>query len=197
MNTTQANPDSPLANSALKSLIDAVAYAAAKHRDQRRKDHHASPYINHPIALAHVLAFEADVTDQVVLVAAVLHDTIEDTGATAAELAARFGPAVAAIVEEVTDDKSLSSKRRKLQQIEHAPRLSSRARLVKLADKICNLRDVAHNPPKDWSLDRRREYFDWARTVIAGLRGAHPGMEALFDAAYAARPGPIGQGDMQ
>ncbi len=117
-----------------------------------------------------------------------LHDTIEDTGATAAELAARFGPAVAAIVEEVTDDKSLSSKRRKLQQIEHAPRLSSRARLVKLADKICNLRDVAHNPPKDWSLDRRREYFDWARTVIAGLRGAHPGMEALFDAAYAARP---------
>lgn len=188
MNTTQANPDSSLANAALKSLIDAVAFAAAKHRDQRRKDHHASPYINHPIALAHVLAFEADITDPVVLVAAVLHDTIEDTGATAGELAARFGPAVAAIVEEVTDDKSLSSKRRKLEQIEHAPLLSDRARLVKLADKICNLRDVAHNPPKDWSLDRRREYFDWARAVIAGLRGAHPGMEALFDAAYAARP---------
>ncbi len=126
-----------------------------KHRDQRRKDHHSSPYINHPIALAHVLAFEADVTDEVVLIAAVLHDTIEDTGATAAELARRFGSEVAEIVKEVTDDKSLSTERRKQLQIEHAPHLSSRARLVKLADKICNLRDVAHNPPKDWNLERR------------------------------------------
>ena len=126
MDPMTTNPDSAMANAALKSLIDAVAFAAQKHRDQRRKDHHSSPYINHPIALAHVLAFEANVTDQVVLVAAVLHDTIEDTGTTAAELAERFGAEVAAIVEEVTDDKSLSSERRKLLQIEHAPHLSSR-----------------------------------------------------------------------
>jgi len=85
-------------------------------------------------------------------------------------------------------NKSPPQERRKQLQIEHAPRLSSRARLVKLADKICNLRDVAHIPPKDWSLERRRRYFDWARAVIDGLRGSHPGMEALFDAAWAARP---------
>jgi len=188
MDPTTIIPDSPMANAALKSLIDAVAFAAEKHRDQRRKDHHSSPYINHPIALAHVLAFEANVVDEVVLIAAVLHDTIEDTGATAAELAARFGSEVADIVKEVTDDKSLSPERRKQLQIEHAPHLSSRARLVKLADKICNLRDVAHNPPKDWSLERRRKYFDWAKAVIDGLRRPHPDMEALFDAAYAARP---------
>jgi GTP diphosphokinase / guanosine-3',5'-bis(diphosphate) 3'-diphosphatase len=188
MHSTTINSASPMTSAALKSLIDAVAFAAEKHRDQRRKDRHSSPYINHPIALAHVLAFDASVADEVVLIAAVLHDTIEDTGATADELAARFGAEVAQIVREVTDDKSLSPERRKQLQIEHAPQLSRRARMVKLADKICNLRDVAHNPPKDWSLERRRRYFDWAKAVIDGLRGPHPGMEALFDAAYGARP---------
>lgn len=188
MNATAIDAPPPAAAAAMRSFIDAVAFAADKHRDQRRKDHRSSPYINHPIALAHVLAFEADVTDATVLIAAVLHDTIEDTDATAAELEARFGPDVAAIVEEVTDDTTLPRARRKQLQIDHAPHLSSRARLVKLADKICNLRDVAHDPPKGWELARRREYFDWAKDVIDGLRGAHPRMEALFDAAYAARP---------
>lgn len=188
MSTTIMDPLPPAATAAMKSFIDAVAFAADKHRDQRRKDHRSSPYINHPIALAHVLAFEADVTDATVLIAAVLHDTIEDTTATAAELAAQFGPDVAAIVEEVTDDKTLSKAWRKQLQIDHAPLLSSRARLVKLADKVCNLRDVAHDPPKGWELARRREYFDWAQAVIDGLRGPHPRMEAIFDAACAARP---------
>jgi len=149
MDPRKVEPDTSMADSALRSLIDAVAFAAQKHRDQRRKDHHSSPYINHPIA---------------------------------------FGADVARVVEEVSDDKSLSSERRKLAQIEHAPHLSNTARLVKLADKICNLRDVADNPPKDWSLERRREYFDWARLVIDGLRGPHRRLEAIFDAAYAARP---------
>lgn len=188
MDPLKVEPDTSIADSALKSLIDAVSFAAQRHRDQRRKDHHSSPYINHPIALAHVLAFEANVTDRVVLTAAVLHDTIEDTGVIAVELAERFGADVARVVEEVSDDKSLSRERRKLLQIEHARHLSKPARLVKLADKICNLRDVASNPPKDWSLERRREYFDWARLVIDGLRGSHRGLEAIFDAACAARP---------
>ena len=184
--TTERNPLA--ADATMKSFIDAVAFAADKHRDQRRKDHRASPYINHPIALAHVLAFEADVTDPTVLIAAVLHDTLEDTDTSASELARRFGAEVAAIVGEVTDDKTLHKAQRKQLQVEHAHRLSSRARLVKLADKICNLRDVAQDPPKDWELQRRREYFDWAGAVIDGLRGPHPRMEALFDAACAARP---------
>ena len=188
MDPKTIDPKSPIGNAAFRSFIDAVAFAAEKHRDQRRKDHRSSPYINHPIALAHVLAFEANVTDPVVLIAAVLHDTIEDTGTTVAELAERFGAEVAEIVNEVTDDKSLPKERRKQAQIQHAPHLSCRARLVKLADKICNLRDVAHNPPKDWSLERRHKYFDWAKEVIDGLRGLHARMEALFDAAYAARP---------
>jgi len=177
-----------MSDSSLRNLIDAVAFAADKHRDQRRKDHRASPYINHPIALAHVLAFEANVDDDEVLAAAILHDTLEDTATTIEELAGRFGARIAHVVAEVTDDKSLPKARRKALQVEHAAQLSGKAKLVKLADKICNLRDMAVSPPKDWDLARRREYFDWAKQVIDNLRGLNPVLEAIFDAAYAARP---------
>lgn len=170
------------------TLIDAVAFAAHKHRNQRRKDVDASPYINHPIALTRVLLVEARVTDEKTLLGAVLHDTLEDTETTFDDLRERFGRKVAELVAEVTDNKSLPKARRKALQIEHAPHLSQRAKLVKLADKICNLRDVAAHPPHDWPLARRRKYFDWAKAVIDGLRGADRRLESLFDTAYAARP---------
>ena len=169
-------------------LIDAIAFAADKHRMQRRKDVDASPYINHPIALARVLAIEAGVEDEVVLCAALLHDTVEDTETTLEELHERFGERVAAIVAEVTDDKTLAKERRKGLQVEHSASLSRAAKLVKLADKICNLRDVATSPPPDWPLARRQEYFDWAKRVVDGLRGAHAGLEAIFDATFSTRP---------
>ena len=172
----------------LPLVLQALAFAADRHRDQRRKDAAASPYINHPIALANVLVREGDVTDPAVLAAALLHDTVEDTQTTPAELRAAFGPAIAAIVEEVTDDKSLPKAERKRLQVEHAATMTREAKLVKLADKICNLRDMADHPPAKWDLARRREYFEWAKAVIDGLRGAHPKLEALFDAAYARRP---------
>jgi guanosine-3',5'-bis(diphosphate) 3'-pyrophosphohydrolase len=170
------------------TLIDALAFAAHKHRNQRRKDVEASPYINHPIALARVLAVEAGVKDEKTLIAAILHDTVEDTETTPEELRLRFGKAIASAVAEVTDDKKLVKQRRKELQIEHAPHLSKRAKLVKLADKTCNLRDVAKSPPRGWPLRRQRAYFDWAKRVVDGLRGAHPRLEALFDDAYRARP---------
>ena len=163
------------------TLISAIAFAAEKHRTQRRKDAEASPYINHPIALANVLANEGGIEDPVVLCAAVLHDTLEDTETTAAELEALFGSEVTAIVLEVTDDKSLEKHVRKQRQIEHAPHASPRAKLVKLADKICNLRDILAAPPADWPLERKRAYFDWAARVVEGLRGVHPRLEGEFD----------------
>jgi guanosine-3',5'-bis(diphosphate) 3'-pyrophosphohydrolase len=172
----------------LPVIIRATAFAAAKHRRQRRKDAEASPYINHPIALADLLVNEAAVDDAIVLAAALLHDTIEDTATTAQELEATFGPETAGIVVEVTDDKNLPKADRKRAQIEHAPALSRAAKLVKLADKICNLRDMHAAPPAGWPLERRREYFDWSKQVIDGLRGAHERLEALFDAEYARRP---------
>jgi guanosine-3',5'-bis(diphosphate) 3'-pyrophosphohydrolase len=169
-------------------LIDALAFAADKHRTQRRKDPEASPYINHPIALARVLSVEGRVRDVKVLAAAVLHDTLEDTKTTYEELHERFGPAIAGIVREVTDDKTLSPPERKRLQIEHAGELSKRARLVKLADKISNLRDLTLNAPAEWSLQRRRDYFDWAKKVIDKVRGTNKKLEGAFDDAYAGRP---------
>jgi guanosine-3',5'-bis(diphosphate) 3'-pyrophosphohydrolase len=172
----------------LALLLKALAFAAAKHRDQRRKDAQASPYINHPIALADVLVNEGGVTDIEVLCAALLHDTVEDTATTHEELADAFGPRIARIVAEVTDDQALPKEERKRLQVEHAPRLSDEAKLVKLADKICNLRDVTDHPPAKWDLARRREYFAWAKRVVDRLRGVHPKLEAAFDSAYGNTP---------
>jgi guanosine-3',5'-bis(diphosphate) 3'-pyrophosphohydrolase len=165
-------------------VLKAMAFAASKHRNQRRKDAEASPYINHPIALADVLWHDGDVRDPVVIAAALLHDTIEDTKTTGAELRRRFGPKVAGVVVEVTDDKRLPKERRKDLQIEHAAHLSKAAKLVKLADKICNLRDILASPPKDWSVERKREYFDWAKKVIDQVRGTNPKLERRFDQLY-------------
>jgi guanosine-3',5'-bis(diphosphate) 3'-pyrophosphohydrolase len=172
----------------LARLLKALAFAAHKHRDQRRKDADASPYINHPIALADLLVNEGGVTDVEVLCAALLHDTVEDTDTMPEELVEAFGARVAGIVAEVTDDKRLPKAERKRLQIEHAAGLSPEAKLVKLADKTCNLRDVANRPPAHWDHARRREYFEWAKKVVDGVRGAHPRLEAAFDAAYSKRP---------
>ena len=171
-----------------KQLMSALAFAADKHKNQRRKDAEASPYINHPIALANLLLNEAGVDDQRVLIAAILHDTIEDTDTTEQELVRHFGKDVADIVLEVTDDKALPKAERKRLQIEHAAHISRRAKLVKLADKICNLRDITASPPADWSIQRKQEYFDWAKSVVDRLRGVHPGLEHLFDKTYDGRP---------
>lgn len=172
----------------LAQVLQALSFAASKHRNQRRKDSEASPYINHPISLAAILAAEAGVDDTAIICAAILHDTIEDTETTAQELEAKFGGRIAAIVMEVTDDKSLPKERRKELQVEKAAYKSHDAKLVKLADKIANLRDIASSPPASWSVERRQQYFDWADEVVAGMRGANPVLERLFDEARAARP---------
>jgi guanosine-3',5'-bis(diphosphate) 3'-pyrophosphohydrolase len=172
-----------------KVLIKALAFATDKHRDQRRKNVDASPYINHPISLASILCNEAHITDLNVICGALLHDTVEDTETTAEELVLEFGQEISDIVMEVTDDKTIEDKQKRKQlQIEHAAHISAPAKLIKLADKISNLRDVANDPPANWNLERRREYFDWAKQVIDQLRGVHSGLEVLFDNVYSIRP---------
>lgn len=165
-------------------LLKALAFAAHKHRDQRRKDKNASPYINHPIALADVLCNEGGITDVNVLCAALLHDTIEDTETTPIELAELFGKAIADIVMEVTDNKFLPKEMRKILQIEHAANASYEAKLVKLADKISNLRDITDCPPAGWDLKRKRDYFDWAKKVVDEIRGTNEVLEKIFYAIY-------------
>ena len=170
----------------IQTIIAAAAFAAERHRGQRRKDAEASPYINHPLALAQILAGEGGVTDAAVIAAALLHDTVEDTETTPAELEARFGPRIAGLVAEVTDDKALPKQVRKDLQVAKAHAKSPGAKLVKLADKIANVRDLAASPPADWSAERRAEYVRWAGAVVEGLRGTSPALEDAFDAARAA-----------
>jgi guanosine-3',5'-bis(diphosphate) 3'-pyrophosphohydrolase len=169
-------------------VLRAAAFAARKHSEQRRKDASASPYINHPIALAKILAEEGGVTDPRVIAAALLHDTIEDTQTSLRELSGEFGDTVAGIVAEVSDTKWLGVATRKKLQVTKTPRASKGAKLVKLADKIANVRDMLARPPAGWSIERRREYFDWAKTVVDQLRGTNAKLERRFDQIYRRRP---------
>ena len=166
-------------------LLEALHFSADKHRNQRRKDRSASPYINHPIEVAHVLASVGGITDITTLIAALLHDTIEDTATNGDELEQKFGREVRLVVEEMTDDKRLGQAERKRLQVEHAKSASHRAKLVKLGDKICNVRDVTHAPPDGWSMERRREYLDWTEKVVAGCRGASAALERHYDRVLA------------
>jgi (p)ppGpp synthase/HD superfamily hydrolase len=161
-------------------LLQALHFAADKHRDHRRKDVHASPYINHTIQVAEVLATTGNVKDPEVLAAALLHDTVEDTETTLAELEQAFGARVARIVGEVTDNKELPKQERKRLQIEHARHLSREATLVKLGDKIANVRDLTTNPPPSWSHQRKKEYLDWAEEVIRNCPRVNPRLESEF-----------------
>lgn len=165
----------------LPKILDAASFAAKKHTGQKRKGSDGQPYINHPLEVASLLANVGKVDDVDVIVAGLLHDTVEDCGVSREEIEERFGETVAGYVSEVTDDKSLSKAERKRLQVEHAPHLSHGAKQIKLADKISNIHDVTLNPPADWTMERRREYVEWGENVVAGLRGANAGLERLFD----------------
>src|SRR3954468_17269703 len=138
-------PEAAESMSGIRLVLKAMAFAAQKHRLQRRKDREESPYINHPIDLANILANEAEIADSIVIAAAVLHDTVEDTETTPEELEREFGEEIAGIVAEVTDDRRLGKDERKRLQIQHAPHASFKAQQLKLADKIANLRDITRS----------------------------------------------------
>jgi guanosine-3',5'-bis(diphosphate) 3'-pyrophosphohydrolase len=168
-------------------ILRAASFAADRHRDQRRKGIDETAYINHPFAVARALCDEGDVRDPELLAAALLHDTIEDTETTQEELRRAFGARIAAIVVEVTDDKRLSKATRKRNQVEHAAQASLEAKQLKIADKLCNLREILASPPQNWPLFRKYEYFDWAKAVVDQVRDANPRLAGKFDAAYALR----------
>ncbi len=163
------------------ALFRALHFAADKHRDQRRKGAEGSPYINHLIEVAEILVRVGGITDLVTLQAAILHDTLEDTQTTPEELEATFSLEVRCVVEEITDNTRLPKAERKRLQIEHAPHLSIRAKLVKLADKISNVRSIIQTPPAEWSLERKQEYLDWSAQVVEGCRGCKLALERAYD----------------
>lgn len=166
---------------ALDRVMEAAIFAAQKHQGQVRKDDRRSPYITHPLQVAQILWEVGGVRDPQTLIAAILHDTIEDTHTTHAEISKAFGDQVLKIILEVSDDKSLEKMTRKRLQVEHAPALSKAARLIKLGDKLVNCCDILEHPPSDWDLTRRRNYIQWGADVIAQIRGTNQALEAAFD----------------
>jgi len=165
------------------SVFRAADTAARLHVHQRRKGSAQEPYINHLLEVASLVTQATGGTDPHAVIAALLHDAIEDQGATEAVIASEFGRQVANIVMEVTDDKSLPKDERKRKQVENAPRKSRKAKLIKLADKTSNVRAVTHSPALGWPVKRRLEYIDWAKEVVEGLRGTSPWLEQQFDDA--------------
>jgi guanosine-3',5'-bis(diphosphate) 3'-pyrophosphohydrolase len=162
-------------------LLKATHFAAEKHSAQRRKNKAASPYINHPIEVAEHLHRVGGVTDETILVAALLHDTIEDTQTNEDEIREAFGDEVLALVLECTDDKNLEKMERKRLQIVNAPKKSSGAKQIKIADKTCNLRSILDDPPEGWPIARQLEYFKWATDVVAGLKGVNSRLDEEVD----------------
>jgi (p)ppGpp synthase/HD superfamily hydrolase len=165
-------------------LMRAMEFAARAHSAQRRKGEATEPYVNHVIEVARLLADATGGRDIDLILAGMLHDTLEDTDVNREEIAREFGEAVALLVEEVTDDKNLPKAERKRLQVERTPVKSARAKLIKLADKTSNLRSIVSSPPRGWDRERKLDYFEWAFRVVAGCRGTSEALEALFDEAH-------------
>ena len=162
----------------MNRLLLATKFAAEKHSPQRRKNKDATPYINHAIEVAEHLARVGGIKDEDILIAALLHDTIEDTDTSFKEIVALFGERVARIVGECTDDKNLIQVERKRLQIVNASNKSPEAKCVKIADKSCNLTSILEDPPIGWDTYRQQEYFEWADQVIKGLLGVNEQLDA-------------------
>jgi len=170
---------------AVRDVLKAAHFAADRHRGQRRKGAAAEPYVNHLLEVADLVASTLAAPDTNLIIAALLHDTVEDVGVTRDELVQIFGSDVADLVMEVTDDKSLPKQERKRLQIVTAPNKSVRAQVIKLADKISNLRALLSSPPADWSVERRREYFEWAKQVVDALPAPNHSLKAEFERLFA------------
>lgn len=165
-------------------LMKAVNFAAQKHIDHRRKGERQEPYFNHLSEVAWILAEHTDGNDPGLIAAGILHDTLEDTETTFDELLLEFGADIAGLVHEVTDDKSLPKAERKRLQIEHAPQISDRAKMIKIADKISNLKSILNSPPANWTDERKIEYFEWAKQVVNGCKGVNAKLDNAFDEVF-------------
>jgi (p)ppGpp synthase/HD superfamily hydrolase len=168
----------------IHAILAAARFASEKHAGQKRKGAAGEPYVNHVLEVAELVSSALRECDANLIIAALLHDTIEDTSVTRDELAQRFGPDVADLVVELTDDKSLPKAERKRLQVQHAPKISPRAQIIKLADKISNLRSILYSPPADWDYERKKEYFEWGKQVVDALSAPDAALKTEFENTY-------------
>ncbi len=174
----------------LNKILEAISFAADRHRNQTRKGISKVPYINHPIQVAKILT-DVGENEPELLIAAILHDVIEDTTKNEEEIKAlsnvilsKFGEEVLITVLEVSDNKSLPVEERKRLQVIHTPDLSERARKLKIADKISNIEDIGKDPPENWEQERKLAYLNWAKQVVDGAKGLNKKLDQYFDQVY-------------
>jgi (p)ppGpp synthase/HD superfamily hydrolase len=168
----------------VQRILAAARFAAEKHAQQKRKGELGEPYMNHLVEVAELIAASSELLDPELIMAGFLHDIVEDTNVTLQQLENLFGHDVANLVAEVTDDKTLPKETRKRLQVQDAPRKSERAQTLKLADKISNLRSILVSPPIGWSLERKQQYFEWAKQVVSGLNAPNSFLKTEFDKTY-------------
>jgi len=161
----------------MELVVKATAFAEKAHEGQFRKGGHGIPYVTHPKSVMSTLV-EHGVTDEVVLAAALLHDVVEDCGVTVETLVAEFGADVASVVMEVTDPPGSKTKAKKA-QIEKAPTMSHRAKLVKLADKLDNVSSLVRTPP-GWKPESVKGYVESATNVVRAMGQVNHGLEVAF-----------------
>ncbi|MEP6906142.1 MAG: HD domain-containing protein [Gemmatimonadales bacterium] len=161
-------------------ILRAAAFAAQRHQDQRRKGKSDRPYIGHTLEVAELIATVGGVENVHVLAAAILHDTVEDTATTSAEIGRRFGPKIQKLVAEVTDPPGLKGQKRRDWQVEHVRRISRGAKLIKLADRISNVGEIMTDPPRHWDLERRKRYYQWSTRVVGAIGRVNPPLEDLL-----------------
>ncbi len=164
-----------------EKILSALEFAATKHKGQFRKGSYQTPFISHPIRVAAILAENGEGDSESLLIAAILHDVIEDTETTANEIRTLFGETVCNLVLECTDNKKLPGWEQKQEQVNYAPKASVAAKKVKLADKICNIMDIREDPPSGWSVERKLAYLTWSEAVFQGLKGVNPALDKLFE----------------
>jgi guanosine-3',5'-bis(diphosphate) 3'-pyrophosphohydrolase len=169
----------------LRLVSEAAELAARRHSGQQRKGDENEPYINHLAEVASLLAAVTDGEDADLVAAGWLHDTIEDTDTSHDELAQRFGARVAGLVEEVTDDMTLAKSERRRLQVIDAPKKSPGAKLIKIADKISNIRARIFFEPDAEQQEELADYLAWADQVVRSCRGVNARLDALFDEAVA------------
>jgi len=174
-------------------VMRAARLAAQCHIHQRRKGQSGEPYVNHLLEVASLVTQATNGSEPSVTIAALLHDAIEDQNVKSETIAQEFGQHVADVVLELTDDKSLPEVERRRLQVEHAPHMSREAKLIKLADKISNVLEIADSPPPNWTTKRRLEYIQWGRDVVAGLHSTSPWLETQFDDAAQRAEASLGQ----
>ncbi|MFM7021781.1 MAG: HD domain-containing protein [Flavobacteriales bacterium] len=162
-------------------IFRALNFAALKHASHKRKGSDALPYINHPIKVTSIIAQFVPEASSELIAAAVLHDVVEDSDATINDIKNMFGATIASIVNEVTDDKTLSKAECRKKQIENAPHLSYNAKLIRICDKIANVRDICgEDIPDDWDYKTKIDYLNWAEEVVKAMGKFHDELEFTF-----------------